>query len=545
MAVVEINPRYRTWLEDQGLTHAEQFLALPGPIVSGHPDRHVARVELKSGGTTVAAYLKREHRHAWRDRLASAWAGSGFVSKSRREARTLDALRRAGIGCPEWIAVGEDDHGRSFLLIRALTDARDLRLLLRESPASGRAQQGPRHQRRLARELGEALARLHDAGFDHPDLHAKHILVDSNLRSIHFLDCQRVRRRRHLDWQRRWHNLAALDATLDEHLASSRDRLVCLRAYLRATLASRVPGDVLTDSARRVRRQARRLLGRRYVREMRREPLPAGSQDLLWLDGEALCVTRAFHETWQGPAPPWLGAPDLARGWANQVVRSTILLPEARPATLVHRRRRQPLRWLWGWLRGRPFASPEVRQAAVLFRLQRYGVGTPRLLAFGERHPVPWQTESFLLTEAPAEATDLSRWLADRLHEDTWTAERKQRWHILREAASALRAMHEANCHFRPQSSADGEFPLLVATGVEGEPAVELRSADAVTTVRHASPALALRDLLVLRSMTGHAASRTDQLRFFLSYLGLPGLTPAAKNQVRSVLRKLEAGAAS
>src|SRR5262245_57018947 len=114
MAMLEINPRYRALLERQGLTRFEAFLSLPAVIISGHPDRNVARMTLETGPDSVGAFLKREHRVRWRDRLANAWAGFGLASKSRREAVVLRALEGTGVGCPEWVAVGEDGAGRAF-----------------------------------------------------------------------------------------------------------------------------------------------------------------------------------------------------------------------------------------------------------------------------------------------------------------------------------------------------------------------------------------------------------------------------------------------
>src|SRR4051812_27547023 len=112
MAFLNVNPRYRDFLHRHGLARVEDFLAVPAVIVCGHPNRHVAEVKLGSGDDTVAAFLKREHRVPRKDRLANAWAGFGPVAKSTREARVLEAARAAGIGCPEWIAAGEDDRGR-------------------------------------------------------------------------------------------------------------------------------------------------------------------------------------------------------------------------------------------------------------------------------------------------------------------------------------------------------------------------------------------------------------------------------------------------
>src|SRR5205807_933169 len=110
--------------------------------------------------------------------------------------------------------------------------------------------------RALAARLCEALAAVHAAGVTHPDLYAKHVLVGAA--GVCFLDWARARRRWVLGWERRWRDLAALDATLADDLASPRERLACLRAYLRRQVGRRVPG--LAVAARAVRRHARRLL---------------------------------------------------------------------------------------------------------------------------------------------------------------------------------------------------------------------------------------------------------------------------------------------
>ena len=69
---------------------------------------------------------------------------------------------------------------------------------------------------------------------------------------------------------------------------------------------------------------------------------------------------------------------------------------------LVRRWCDRPLAWLWCVLRRRPLLSPELREAGTLFRRQKHGQVAPRVLAFGQRRPRPWRTESFLLTESEA-----------------------------------------------------------------------------------------------------------------------------------------------
>src|SRR5438874_9886549 len=83
-----VNPDHHDWLESLGLRTADEFLALPGVVVSGHVGRNVSRVEF--GG--AVAYLKREHRVRARDRFRSWRDGFGWVSVSAREAAVLRRL---------------------------------------------------------------------------------------------------------------------------------------------------------------------------------------------------------------------------------------------------------------------------------------------------------------------------------------------------------------------------------------------------------------------------------------------------------------------
>jgi tRNA A-37 threonylcarbamoyl transferase component Bud32 len=532
MAFVEIEPKYRELLERQGSTGPDELQGLPGVVICGHPDRHVAQVTLGSGPDAVAAFLKREHRVPWRDRLANALAGFGFVSKSYREALLLRLLRRAGVGCPELIAAGSDARGRAFLLVRQAVGAVDLRLFLKN-----RLPADPDRRRLFARRLGESLARVHAAGFDHPDLYSKHILVNPEDETICILDWQRSRRWRRLGLARRCRDLAALDATLADDLATPRERFECLRAYLRrspglaaslgrARSSALAPGSRLNGRslrlpvrrfAHQLRRLSQRLLGRRRIRELHQPPLACGDQNLIWLDGEALCVTRAFQDDCLGTMPAWLKVTGHKPRNSDQLVRTPVVLPGGRPATLVRRWANRPLAWLWSRLRRKPLTSPEVRQAGIQFRLQRYGVESPRLLAVGEQHSFLGRTESFLLSEAVPGAVGLAAWLADHPGGPVWTAEHKQRRRVIRQAAVLLRRMHEANCYF---VTAPASCPLAVRSGPGDRLTVVLDSLEGLGTRHRPSQTLALRDLERLRKHLGGAGcGHAEERQFLLAYL--------------------------
>jgi hypothetical protein len=156
-------------------------------------------------------------------------------------------------------------------------------------------------------------------------------------------------------------------------------------------------GFTLRCLAGRIRHEARQLLQKRHVRETRTCP-PLADEGVIWLDGEAVCVTQSFLRELKGTMPEWL-RPSSGRG----TTRTIVPLPNDRRGLLIRRTLDQPLAWLVRALRRRAVRSPELKQAGRLFRCLRQGLPAPRLLAFGQRQTWPWRTESFLLTELEPE----------------------------------------------------------------------------------------------------------------------------------------------
>ncbi|HEV2949594.1 MAG TPA: lipopolysaccharide kinase InaA family protein [Gemmataceae bacterium] len=533
VAFVEVNPQFRDLLKSQGIHGPEDFLNLPAIIVSGHPNRHVGRVKLGFGSSPIVAYLKKEHRLPWRDRWTNAWHGFGWCSRSYRESLVLRSMRETGVGCPEFVAVGEDGRGRAFLLVRELAESLDLRVLLGAGHLAD-----PPSRRKFARELGETVARLHDAGFDHPDLYSKHLLVNPRNSRISLLDCQRTRKYSNLSWRRRWQDLAALDATLTEELAAPRERMRCLRSYLQASLAVQAPAPFFRKAAASIRRRAGRLLRHRHVREQRQPPLNPEAQNLIWMRGESLCVTREFYEALYGHVPEefLLGRRrplpfQLLPVDGSQVTQCRHSFRGVGATTLVQRRASNPIQWLWAKLRGKRLLSPEIELAGITFRLERYGVRCARVLAFGQSQDRVWQYHSFLLVQDRSQQRTISQRFVD-LAEIRWTAQRKQKWRLLREAGALLGRMHRAQCYF----SGRLDESLVVENDVEVGPILILTGAQNVSKRRRPSRRLARKDLTgLIRSL--NSLSRTDRLRMLLSYFGRNCLSAPDKRTIKTFLK--------
>jgi len=407
-----VNPAQAALLRAAGIHSIVDVLALPEEIVSGHPDRQVSRVRL---GDTFA-YLKKEHRIPWRERLRNLWAGFGLASKSCREATTLRQVERCFSGLPSWIAVGETRDGQAFLLLRELTGTSPL------TEALEQLRDNPRARRQLARNLGRALACLHGSGCVHGDLFAPHVLVDTATLQVFFLDWQRTR----FSPRECWRDLAALDVTLATSLVGRRDRLACLATYL----SRRQLCLSLREAGQAVQRAAFPLAGRRHVRAKALRISDGDRLRLVCLRGDVLRVTPAFLELWPHEVPAFL---------ENEVEEDReLLLPDGGHGRIV--RRRHPLsRWHRSGSARRTWTSPQRLQMNLLFRLHRFGITVPEVLAAGET-PLPTdQVAAFLLTRLLPDSVGLVSWLAGHADPDL-------RRCVLFGAGALLARLHDAGC---------------------------------------------------------------------------------------------------
>jgi tRNA A-37 threonylcarbamoyl transferase component Bud32 len=441
---VEVNPAFAARFAALGLDTAAAFLDLPGEVVGGHPDRHVARIELPGG---PAFYLKREHAVGWRERLRNRRAGFGWASRSAREAAVLRELEAGGLSGPRWAAAGEDGRGRAFLLVEEVAGAADLRHALGDTGLS------PEARRALAARVGGAAAAFHAAGLTTPDLVAKHVLVNP-AGTVTVIDWPSARRAPAVAAADRVRALAALHASVADRLATTRERLRVLWAALRHARRTGAVGGRFSDLARRVEREADGQRKRRSVRDQRQSGGPA--QRLVWLAGEQVCVIPELAADWPRPA---VAAPFYGCEPGTLDVR----LPDGRAAVLVRGRAVAPLGRLRARLRGRPWRSPGVTLGRVLFHLDRYGVPAPRLLAFGQRLTGPFGCDWFALHTPPDVPVPPDP--------DEQTAELVRR---------CLGRLHDAGC--RPVGDPHAAFGL-------GESGVSVRDAARVRIVRRLTPA--------------------------------------------------------
>jgi tRNA A-37 threonylcarbamoyl transferase component Bud32 len=142
-------------------------------IVKQGPHRIVYRVDLGHEVVYVKHNLVRDPR-AWLRQMVRP-------SKARMEHDRAVAIAARDLPTVEPLAVGERrgllGAGDSYLVTRSLDDTETLNSFLARKLVPLEPLRRARVRQRLARALGRLLARMHDAGIRHDDLHAANILV--------------------------------------------------------------------------------------------------------------------------------------------------------------------------------------------------------------------------------------------------------------------------------------------------------------------------------------------------------------------------------
>jgi hypothetical protein len=187
------------------------------------------------------------------------------------------------------------------------------------------------------------------------------------------------------------------------------------------------------------------------------------------------------------------------------------------------------LKQLENWLAGRRRVSFAGVEHDAAFALCAAGIGTPDVAAWGCQWGPLFEQRSFLLTRQVADSDSLERRLppcfgpSGRLHD------RRQ---FIRSLAQFIRRFHLTGCRHRDLylchifCSTSGRFCLI-------------------DLARAFKPLLARRfqvkDLAQLHySAPARAFSRTDRLRFYLTYSDRRRLSESDKSLIRAVLKKAD-----
>jgi tRNA A-37 threonylcarbamoyl transferase component Bud32 len=530
-----------------GLPLAEWLAAGQARLVKRGADRTVYRVFLPGIDCHLKQYCSSNARARLRDWLRPC--------KARIEFRHSLALAERGLPTLEVLAMGETERGRqptcSYLVTRTMPDGVPLGAFLESTCRAWPADRQTRLRQRLADVLGELLARMHDAGVSHHDLHPGNFLLrlgPEDVPELFLIDLHAVRLGRPLDWRAARKDLVLLNRWFSLRAERS-DRLRFWRAYRRIRGPQpdpvRLEKLTLVSNLRFWERQDRNCVGNgRYFRRVRRggvaghavADLPAEVLDELLADPDA-----PFHR------------PDrvvLKESRSSAVVEFDLPGPDG--ARRVVYKRFAVTQWSDPWTAlVRP--TPALRSYVLGHGLRLRCLPTPRPLGVWHRHRHGLPREGYLLTEKVHGAHDLTAYVRD-LGAQPAAQRHAQLRRLIGQVAALVRDLHHRRLSHRdlkapnllvaPAPSWEGPSSgeglaaaergarwmfVSRSVGFSGEDAPQVWFIDLVGVRRHGKLRRSRRVQNLARL---HASfcnqpglTRTDKLRFLSVYLrwGLRG----------------------
>ncbi|QOJ13822.1 MAG: hypothetical protein HRU75_03820 [Planctomycetia bacterium] len=395
------------------------------------------------------------------DACRSEWAASVYAA-----ANGIAAARPAGFTS----GIRRDGRSWSLLVTHAVTPATPLDAFWRGLCSDGNVRRRRTDVEALVETLAELLARAHQSGFEHLDMHAANILVQTvaprRYRAV-FIDLHGARIDAPIGPGAVVRNLAQLNQWFSRH-SSTGDRLRFLRAYLRRRHefehVFRHARPLETDFRELVaslRRAAQRHAERLWSQRDRRIGRRGRYFDRVTGHGgwQGMVCLTAKH----GDRPAGGASVTLERGWwplvlrdpaallgtgasgvkdshSAEVLRTELAHPD-RPLQVIIKRPRG--RTLWRRLRNALGAPRVARAFALGHALLHRDIATARPLAALQRRIGPWMTDSLLITEVVPGAVDLGR----AIERAVLRLDARERWrykarlaHLL---AAELRRFHD------------------------------------------------------------------------------------------------------
>jgi len=238
-------------------------------------ERSVIRIPVEHGGRKTHLYLKKHKGGGtgftkW---IPHPWLGKR-TSPGRREFDNIRLFRDQGLGTVVPIAAGEKESPtngiQSFILTEDFFPYVQLEALLKDDPAFFMGEPGASRKEALLTEIARLADRMHQAGLNHQDFNATHILLyygrDSDRPHLALFDLQRVEIGG--GWRYRWpiKSVARLNYTLPEDLFSPADRVRLWLAYKgkeRMSLWDMMQWFWIQRKTRRIARHTSKIMDRR------------------------------------------------------------------------------------------------------------------------------------------------------------------------------------------------------------------------------------------------------------------------------------------
>ncbi|MFQ5429837.1 MAG: lipopolysaccharide kinase InaA family protein [Phycisphaerae bacterium] len=564
---LQFDATYERDLHAAGLRTLDDFLSVRGGApTSKHAHRETLPVQVPIDGAPRTFYLKRVFRVPANHALWPTLRGRSVFSQPAREWRICQDLARAGLPVMKAVAFGEERHlgvpKRAFLLVEAVPMPYTLEHWLvpgfpKPPPV------GPETLRRLLYEVGVLIGTLYRAGFDWPDLSAKHIYAapqDRRRWEFRLIDVERMTRSNRLTDSRDAGRTAATSPALASALSKLFKSLcpfpfcrfdywrcwsgACRAAGLHARPRGRGP-RLAPDSLERIGRGVPPPPMPRLPDDYEHpRSVPLRKVGKMFADERMIPLLQAagiggFNDVFHYSDGDALNKPGLSPhrervrmevGASGGRTRVFYLKRYLRPPMREQLRRiaEVGLKHGSGW-----------REMHFIKRLTLLGIPTLRAVAFGQKMRGVIEKKSFAITEA-IDGQSLER-VAEAAARNpgaapAWT----QRREIIRQLAFITRRLHENRLYHRDLYLCH----VFLANNTDG--AVVLRLIDLARMIeKPRNPdRWRIKDLAALDySAPASVVTRADRVRFLYDYDANLAGRPAGRAALRALARSVRSRA--
>jgi len=203
-----------------------------GCLVKKIRQRDVIRVKIPDSSGDRYFFIKRHHGEYAKHK---GFFPGKFLSEGRKEFFHICQFRNHGLATVTPIAAGECSNGGSFLVTEDFRPFVTLENLAAHSSQFQARMRNPEQRKTLVAEIAIYARKMHNAGLNHCDFNADHVLVhydeNSDKPGVALYDLQRIRQRKYFRFRWIIKSLAELGFSLPDEFFSEKDREALLLFY--------------------------------------------------------------------------------------------------------------------------------------------------------------------------------------------------------------------------------------------------------------------------------------------------------------------------
>ncbi len=552
---VHVQPAAREVWDRLGLTDFDSVMAYgSGMTVSRHAQRNTSLITVGQSTDARRLYLKRVHRVPIKHVLEDLLSRRLPRPQPLREWQAIERCKERGIPAMRGLAWGQRSTlgvpRQAFILVEAVPAVECLDEALHRLARPNADARAAADRRRLARELGAFIARVHEAGLAWPDMVGKHIYLAPRARGgrgcrweFHLIDLERMNGRATHRTQTR--DLKRLLTSLRPYPLGPTDLLRFALSYLgrspagwrddrprleesfawarsavRRSWASRrprlpMPDDAVPPNRQRLIRHGRVVVNQAFVPILQDNGLVNLASVFRYAEGERL--DKANIGSWRQRLR--LDLTDF-HGKRQTFYLKRYQRPPIREQLrrIVFQRAGRATAW-WEWRSIRSLAAA--------------GIPAPTPVAYGEKMRGIFERRSFLLTEAiPGES--LERWVPEHLgpgRDVDWQTRRG----LVRQLALLVRTLHRRRLVHRDLYLSH----VFISHNRDGKAVLHLIDLQRVFRPRWRWRRWQVKDLAALHYSTPiECVPVTERVRFLRHYFGVRKLGPDHRRMIRSIVAR-------